>query len=196
MLIFFSFLAFSLLNLFSFRRFFFSSSLLLFRQFNMVDVQNATLAGGVGMGTVCNLIGVSPVGAVSIGFVSGFVSCFGYVHVQGFLQAKLNFHDTCGVFNLHGMPSIVGALAGVLVAALGDRQTYGDQLEFSFPSVAPEVGGRSFKDQALQQLLAILITLGFSIIGGCLAGVIMSTKVFSPMQDGFFKDSSYDILHF
>lgn len=140
------------------------------------------------MGTVCNLLGVKPGGAIIIGFVSGLVSCFGYAHVQEFLQAKINLHDTCGVFNLHGMPSVVGAVTGVIVAALGDKETYGSELKNSFPSVADESINRSFSDQALQQLYAMLLTLLFSIVGGAFTGALMSAKLFSPMQSSFFQD--------
>lgn len=155
----------------------------------MVDIQNATLAGGVGMGTVCNLVGVRPGGALVIGFVSGLVSCFGYSHVQEFLQNKINLHDTCGVFNLHGLPSIVGALAGVVVAALGDNKTYEGYLQDSFPSVFAH--GRSFTDQAIEQLIAMLLTMLFAITGGIFTGALMSSKIFQPMNGSYFKDKAF-----
>ena len=43
------------------------------------------------------------------------------------LQPKLNkfVHDTCGVNNLHGMPGIIGALAGVLFAGIATYDYYG-----------------------------------------------------------------------
>ena len=90
-------------------------------KFNMVDIQNATLAGGVAMGAAANML-VQPWGAMLIGAVAGTVSVFGYNHVQDFLLKHIGLRDTCGVHNLHGMPSIVGALASVVVAGIRSHE--------------------------------------------------------------------------
>lgn len=44
---------------------------------DMVHVQNSTLAGGVAVGSVCNML-IGPHGALLIGFVSGVISVVGY----------------------------------------------------------------------------------------------------------------------
>ena len=72
---------------------------------DMVHIQNATLAGGVAIGTSANMM-VSPVGALTVGVIAGVISTLGYQHVTPFLQEKLHVHDTCGVHNLHGMPGV------------------------------------------------------------------------------------------
>ena len=38
--------------------------------------------------------------------------------VQPFLCEKLKIHDSCGVNNLHGMPSVMGGLLSVILAAM------------------------------------------------------------------------------
>jgi ammonium transporter Rh len=63
------------------------------RRFNMVDVQNATLAGGVALGTACDMH-LTPGVAMLVGAFAGVVSVWGYVTVQPYLQQKLGLHDT------------------------------------------------------------------------------------------------------
>lgn len=46
-------------------------------KFDMVHIQNSTLAGGVAVGTAANLM-VQPYGALIIGAVAGALSVFGY----------------------------------------------------------------------------------------------------------------------
>jgi ammonium transporter Rh len=104
-------------------------------KFNMVDVQNATLAGlhvaervfarssipwsafagGVAVGASANMM-VGPWGALMIGATAGLVSTFGFSRMHEYINHKFGLLDTCGVHNLHGMPSVVGALASVLIA--------------------------------------------------------------------------------
>ena len=74
----------------------------------MVDIQNATLSGGVAVGAIADLM-IQPYGAFLAGTFTGLVSCWGYRIAQPFLSRKFGLHDTCGVHNLHGLP---GVLAG------------------------------------------------------------------------------------
>ena len=79
----------------------------------MVDMANAALAGGVAIGSTCNI--VSPAGAFGIGLLAGAVCVIGYVFIQPALEARFKIVDTCGVHNLHGMPGILGALIAIMV---------------------------------------------------------------------------------
>ena len=45
--------------------------------------------------------------------------------LQPILNSKINLHDTCGVNNLHGMPGILGALAGAVAAGFATVEGYG-----------------------------------------------------------------------
>ncbi|CAH0513822.1 unnamed protein product [Peronospora belbahrii] len=83
------------------------------KKFNMVHLQNATLAGGVAMGTSCNLA-ISPAVAIIVGIVVGMISVMGYVFLTPSLEHILRMSDTCGIFNLHAMPGLVGGFAGAL----------------------------------------------------------------------------------
>uniref|UniRef100_A0A674E7S1 Ammonium transporter Rh type A n=1 Tax=Salmo trutta TaxID=8032 RepID=A0A674E7S1_SALTR len=78
---------------------------------DMVHIQNATLAGGVAVGT-CADMDIGPFGAMIIGFVAGIVSTLGFKFLTPILASNLGIQDTCGVHNLHGMPGILGGIAG------------------------------------------------------------------------------------
>jgi len=74
-----------------------------------VHIQNASLAGGVAIGSAANLM-VGPGGALAVGLAAGLLSTLGYAYVMPFLEAKIGLRDTCGVHNLHGMPGVVSLL--------------------------------------------------------------------------------------
>lgn len=46
--------------------------------------------------------------------------------LQPILESRFKLQDTCGVHNLHGMPGLLGAILGVVVAALATHEAYGD----------------------------------------------------------------------
>ena len=80
---------------------------------SMVDMANAALAGGVAIGSTCNII--SPTGAFTVGLVAGAVSVIGYVFIQPALESRFKLVDTCGVHNLHGMPGLLGAFVAMMI---------------------------------------------------------------------------------
>jgi ammonium transporter Rh len=91
-------------------------------KFDMVHIQNATLAGGVAIGSSADLVG--PGAAVVVGTLAGLLSVLGYVYVSDFLKSKLNLDDTCGVNNLHGMPGIAGGVIGAVATSVRTLKIY------------------------------------------------------------------------
>lgn len=85
----------------------------------MEIILNASLAGGVAIGSAADII-VMPFGAMLAGFVTGIVSGFGFAYLSGWLRKKINLHDTCGVLNLHGIPGIIGGIIAAIVASRGE----------------------------------------------------------------------------
>jgi len=81
-------------------------------KFNIVEMQNATLAAGVAMGVPADL-DIGPSGAMGLGLIAGFVSTIGYARLD--LGELLGLGDSCGVNNLHGMPGLLSGLVGILV---------------------------------------------------------------------------------
>jgi ammonium transporter Rh len=141
--------------------FFASSFLNNSAKFRPVDIQNATLAGGVAIGAVCNLT-LSLSDCLLIGFIAGVVSTAGFARIQAWLENS-GVHDTCGIHNLHGMPSIIGGLASVALCY------YKAPLGHDMPSVFRH------DNQASLQLMSVCVTLLFAITTGLLTGMAMRT---------------------
>lgn len=126
-----------------------------FGRFDMVHIQNATLAGGVAMGSSANFqVGIG--GAVIIGSLAGAVSTIGYQLVHEKVLNVLKIHDTCGVHNLHGMPGIMGALFSML-----------------FGCIITKTGGVPDGFSVAAQAGTLGVTLLMAIVGGLITGFIM-----------------------
>ncbi|XP_054512487.1 ammonium transporter Rh type B isoform X1 [Pan troglodytes] len=103
------------------------------------------------------------------------------------LESKFKVQDTCGVHNLHGMPGVLGALLGVLVAGLATHEAYGDGLESVFPLIAE--GQRSATSQAMHQLFGLFVTLMFASVGGGLGGLLLKLPFLdSPPDSQCYED--------
>lgn len=146
------------------------------KKFDMVHMQNSTLAGGVAMGSAANLY-LTPAGAMSVGFAAAFVSVYGYNYAAPVLQRKFRVWDTCGINNLHGMPGIFGALVSVIAIGVASYDHYGRDA----------FGGRSFGEQALIQFFGLLVTLAIAIPSGLVSGWLLvnlgCVRVTMPYQD-------------
>ncbi|PAA63341.1 hypothetical protein BOX15_Mlig001180g1 [Macrostomum lignano] len=178
----------------------------------MVHIQNATLAGGVAVGTVSDMM-IKPYGAVIIGSLAGVLSVFGYAFLAKRLRAN-NFLDTCGVNNLHGMPGILAALFGILYSGLASFDEYGYGLYQIFPARAPKMANGSFtftlKDgeqaiadgegrtagmQAAYQAAAASMTLLCAIMGGLLTGFVLRLPFLDnvPTADFFLDNPVWNV---
>jgi len=160
------------------------------RKFTMEHIQNATLAGGVAVGATADMV-LTPAGALLIGACAGVLSTWGYSYATPMIERKLKIKDTCGVNNLHGMPSILGGLLSVLMAGIASKETYdkfnmdkegnlgSDSLYEIFPDLEPTTGlngvvsAHSPGWQAGMQMAAIVLTLIIAILGGLVTGYIM-----------------------
>mgnify|MGYP000309268769 FL=1 len=162
-------------------------------KFDMVSIQNATLAGGVAVGSSADLV-VEPWGALLIGAVAGVLSVVGYVHITPRLATGIGLHDTCGVHNLHGMPGILGGLGGAISAYLADTGRYisqeqiegifparaACQLNASLPDVHLEPCGLTAGGQGAHQAAALGITVALSIVTGIITGLVVKMPCLLP----------------
>lgn len=79
------------------------------------DIANATLAGGVAIGSTCDL--AVPGTAFAIGIMAGIISTFGFAFIQSRLTDLTKKVDTCGVLYLHGLPGLFGGIAALFVVS-------------------------------------------------------------------------------
>ncbi|PAA79421.1 hypothetical protein BOX15_Mlig015994g2, partial [Macrostomum lignano] len=180
-------------------------------KFEMSHIQNATLAGGVAVGTVADMM-IRPYGALIIGCLAGLLSVFGYAVIAKKLRAA-NILDTCGVNNLHGMPGLLAGLLGIIYSASASLDDYGNGLYQIFPARAPVTAngsafeyvvkdgtlsvegggaGRSAGSQAAFQAAALGLTLLCAVLGGLLTGFILRLPILDPVRmENFFQDDKF-----
>ncbi|XP_042092892.1 ammonium transporter Rh type A isoform X2 [Ovis aries] len=136
---------------------------------NMVHIQNATLAGGVAVGT-CADMEIPPYYAMIIGSIAGVVSVFGFKFLTPFFTTKLRIHDTCGVHNLHGLPGVIGGLAGIITVALE----------------------KSDSTAAVSQLAALGSSIATALVGGLITGAILKIPFWAqPPDEDCYDDYVY-----
>ena len=145
---------------------------------------NATLAGGVAIGTSADLI-VSPWAAIFIGFLGGVLSALGFAKIGPWLSDKINLQDTCGVNNLHGMPAIMASIVSAIVIANSADSGFPEDY---FGAVA---NGGTLGEQASNQIFSLLVTLAISMIGGLTGGWLCSLEIWQPVHTLFS-----DVDHF
>lgn len=154
-------------------------------KFDMVHIQNATLAGGVAVGAAADLY-LHPSGAIGIGIFAGIISVCGYEYLSDILNDKLKIADTCGVHNLHGMPGIIGGIVSA-IALIATQQNSNIYVSMDHPDYP--FGDYTLAQQAGYQIAAICVTLAISIIGGLIVGFMIKYMTFPIHQ--FIDQDNY-----
>ncbi|CAG9856090.1 unnamed protein product [Phyllotreta striolata] len=166
------------------------------RKFDMVHVQNSTLAGGVAAGAAANLV-LLPVGAVVVGILAGFVSVYGYVRLSPTLERRLGVPDTCGVHNLHGMPGVFSGVLSVLMAAIATQNQYKLDLFDVYPARMPDfkiensTAPRTAAQQAGFQALGLSVTLVIAIVTGLVTGFILKATTKAIPAKSEYDDATF-----
>ncbi len=177
-------------------------------KFDMIDIQNATLAGGVAVGCIADMM-INPWGAILIGTVAGALSVYGFTRIMPYLERSIDLHDTCGVLNLHCMPGLLGGVAAAVAAAVATQADYGTELYVIFPQRAPANAtdpiftqlsdasydvplgsGRSALEQGGFQMAAVFVTFLLAASSGALAGKLAKLPLFDPPVT-YFEDHEY-----
>nr|KAG5689104.1 hypothetical protein BaRGS_006163 [Batillaria attramentaria] len=167
--------------------------------FDMVHIQNATLAGGVAVGTTADMP-LEPWGAILMGTVAAVISVLGFKFLSPAMTRVLKIHDTCGVHNLHGMPGVLAGIAGAVMAALASKDKWGSSMCEIFPARAvddstackPDLGTmRTAIEQGGYQMASLIITLLIAIVGGGLTGLLLKLPIWNmPQGDLLFDDEA------
>ncbi|KAG8440658.1 hypothetical protein GDO86_006414 [Hymenochirus boettgeri] len=157
----------------------------------MVHIQNATLAGGVAVGTAAEMM-LSPYGSLIVGFICGIVSTLGFTYLSPILSSKLKLHDTCGIHNLHAMPGLIGGIVGAVTAACATEGVYtaeGLKKMFRFEN---EYASRTPSIQGGYQAAGICVSLAFGLVGGTVVGFILKLPFWGdPEDENCFDDVVY-----
>jgi ammonium transporter Rh len=150
-------------------------------KFHMEDILNATLAGGVVIGSACDVI-IYPFTSLMCGFIAGVISTIGFKRITRFLEHNLGLFDTAGINNLHGMPGFLGGiLSAIVIAGLESNQWH---------ITAEDYNLDGFYKQGGLQIAATFTSLGFGLVGGAIAGF---TVKFMPLgsSEPIFQDGTY-----
>lgn len=143
---------------------------------NMIHIQNATIAGGVAVGTSADLL-VKPWGAILIGMLAGVLSVLGYTYLTPLMSKKLKIHDTCGVHNLHGMPAVFAGICGAIAAAtIKETKIYG----------AVKDGSRTLVQQGGFQFAAVCVSFAIAVVGGLITGLLI--KCLNRPDEDLYND--------
>ncbi|KAM6426597.1 ammonium transporter Rh type C isoform 1-T1 [Liasis olivaceus] len=169
----------------------FSSLLQKKGKLNMVHIQNATLAGGVAVGTSAEMM-LTPYGALIVGFICGIVTTIGYVFITPFLYTKLRIQDTCGIHNLHGMPGLIGGIVGAITASAATEEVYGKK---GLTNTFDFTGEYMYRTPSIQggfQAAGIAVSLAMALVGGAVVGGILKLPLFGdPTDENCFEDNVY-----
>lgn len=140
------------------------------RKFDMEDFENATLAGGVAIGSFADFR-LNLGGALTVGTVAGTLSVLGFRYLGPYLRLKMGLKDTCGIHNLHGIPGLIGGVGSIIAARTASRENYGSEFDTIFPRG---------EDQWIAQIISLAITLGIAIVGGIIVGYFLKLLYVSP----------------
>lgn len=118
------------------------ATMMLRGKISVADIANASLAGGVAIGSTCDH--ATPIQAIVIGVLAGVLSTFGFAVILPWLQKTIKKVDTCGVMYLHGLPGLMGGLTALFVVKglNGGVQLQGIAITIAIALVAGYIVGK------------------------------------------------------
>ena len=152
----------------------------------MEHIQNATLAGGVAIGACCDML-LNPGAAAATGAFAGILSTYGFSYASPALK-RAGLTDTCGIFNLHFMPGVMGGVASAIAAAVVDP-AYG----WPAAAIAANFHGRGERSALVQggfQMAMTVISAAWGAGTGALVALaVRDHSVHEPIVNNFYEDA-------
>ena len=93
----------------------FATSIFKRGKFNINDILNGTLAGGVAIGASASVAANTGI-VLLIGVLAGILATLSEIVMTDPLR-KIKIHDTIGILYLHGFPGMMGGFASAMVIA-------------------------------------------------------------------------------
>lgn len=155
------------------------------KKFHIVDIQYASLAGGIAMGSGHAAL-IVPGGALLVGAVAGFVNVIFFSVFFHWFEKKcpIKFFDTRGVQGLHGISGMIGGFASVIALSRSRSSVYAQPDTAIFPNGLPNQGGF--------QAASLAISVGVGVGGGFVTGLLIwilrqfdRSPLPPPLQDEF-----------
>ncbi len=134
-----------------------------FKKPSTLGTASGVVAGLVAITPACAFVG--PMGAIVIGFISGFACLWG---VHGFKKLT-KIDDSLDVFGVHGIGAIVG---GILTGVFCDPTLGGTGFKGDYTSIAGQVYG-----QAMSLVVAMVWSLVVSVIAFKIASILVGLRV-------------------
>ena len=150
-------------------------------KFHMEDILNATLAGGVIIGSSCDII-TYPFISLLLGFFAGVLSTVGFKRITRFLEHHIGLFDTAGINNLHGMPGFLGGIFSAIIIAGYSANVWSN--------APPEYTFTDYFSQGGLQIAGTFTSAGFGLVSGAISAFIVKYLPLNQTQS-LFEDKPY-----
>jgi len=153
-------------------------------KFNVMDIQRATLSGGIALASVSSIL-LRPGEAMAVGGAAGFACTCSFIYVGPWLNRSVKLVDTVGVNSIYLIPGLIGAITGIITSAIATQRSdiFGDTVATLFPDAGDH--------QAGWNTLALVITFGLAAVPGLLLGFIL--RVFGYQKYFYTDELEYDV---
>jgi len=134
-------------------------------KWNMLDIQRATLAGGIACSSAFAQ-GATPGGAMVLGAAAGLVAAVSYSFFNPLGERRFGLVDEAGVFSYAFLPALTGSIAGIIQTAIVAHNTliFGNYNYLIYPHRGSQAG---------YQAAILFISLGIGLAGGFLTGFLI-----------------------